>query len=132
MDTHKTLTFALMDAPYESARTALAFRLIDAALRRGFAVKVFCYEGAVGHAFARQAPHPNAVHGRNVTEEDHPNPKDWVTALMKLGPLEWINCGMCVDERGVAEAVAGVVRGSPVDLWKHASASINTLVIPTR
>ena len=46
--------------------------------------------------------------------------------------FQWINCGLCVDERGVGEAVAGVGRGSPVDFWKMAEAADNTLVIPTR
>jgi hypothetical protein len=31
----KTLTFALMDAPYESANLTTAFRILDAAARRG-------------------------------------------------------------------------------------------------
>ena len=48
------------------------------------------------------------------------------------GKLTWTNCGLCVDERGVGEAVAGVGRGSPVDFWKMAEAADNTLVIPTR
>ncbi|MBV8935030.1 MAG: DsrE family protein, partial [Alphaproteobacteria bacterium] len=47
MTERKTLTFALMDAPYESARTATALRLIDIAARRGYRVNVFAYEGAV-------------------------------------------------------------------------------------
>jgi tRNA 2-thiouridine synthesizing protein D len=77
----KSLTFAMMDAPYESARSTRALRLIDLALRRGYDVNVFAYEGAVGVAFAKQAPHANAVHGRDLAQEDHPNPKDWVAAL---------------------------------------------------
>jgi len=133
----KTLAFLLMDAPYESARTTTAFRLIDAAARRGHDVSVFCYEGAVALSFAKQAPHANAVHGRDVAQEDHPNPKDWIVALTAQaeksgGKLTWTNCGLCVDERGVGEAVAGVGRGSPVDFWKMAEAADNTLVIPTR
>ncbi|HEU5061390.1 MAG TPA: DsrE family protein [Kofleriaceae bacterium] len=133
----KTLTFVLMDAPYENARTTTAFRLIDAALRKGHDVKVFCYEGAVALAFARQAQHPNAVHGRDAAQEDHPNPKDWIVSLQQAAAaagskLEWMNCGLCVDERGVGEVVAGVTRGSPVDLWKWSEASDNTLVIATR
>jgi tRNA 2-thiouridine synthesizing protein D len=130
----KTLAFLLMDAPYESARTTTAFRLVDAALRRGHDVSVFCYEGAVALSFAKQAPHANAVHGRDVAQEDHPNPKDWVAALMAQadGRLGWINCGLCVDERGVGEVVPGVGRGSPVDFWKAVEAADNTLVIPTR
>jgi tRNA 2-thiouridine synthesizing protein D len=137
MDTPKAFAFLLMDAPYESARTTTAFRLIDAAVRRRHDVSVFCYEGAVGLAFARQAPHANAVHGRDLAQEDHPNPKDWVAALMTQAAavgasFAWVNCGLCVDERGVAETVPGVRRGSPVDFWKMAEAADNTLVIPTR
>ena len=133
----KKLSFVLMDAPYENARTTTAFRLIDAAVRRGHDVAVFCYEGAVGHTFAKQAPHANAVHGRDLAQEDHPNPKDWVAALMEAataagGPLSWVNCGLCVDERGVGEAIPGATRGSPVDQWKASEAADNTLVIPTR
>jgi tRNA 2-thiouridine synthesizing protein D len=48
------------------------------------------------------------------------------------GRLDWVNCGLCVDERGAEETVAGVRRGSPADFWKMAVASDNTLVIPTR
>jgi tRNA 2-thiouridine synthesizing protein D len=43
-----------------------------------------------------------------------------------------VNCGLCVDERGVAEAIADVRRGSPADFWKMVGESANTLVIPTR
>ncbi len=137
MPDRKKLAFLLMDAPYESARTTTAFRLIDAAVRRGLDLTVFCYEGAVALSFAKQAPHANAVHGRDVLQEDHPNPKDWIAALMAQaersgGSLAWVNCGLCVDERGVGEALPGVGRGSPVDFWKAAEAADNTLVIPTK
>lgn len=133
----KTLTFALMDPPYENARSTIALRLIDLALRRGFNVNVFAYEGAVYVPFARQAPHPNAMHGHDVVEEDHPLPKDWVDALLKLAgekgvKLDWVQCGMCVDERGAAESIAGLRRGSPADFVKFVEQSDNTLVIPTR
>ena len=131
------LNFLLMDAPYEQARTTTGFRMIDAALRKGHDVTVFCYEGAVALAFAKQVPHANAVHGRDVAQEDHPNPKDWVAALLDLAQekgskLTWIQCGLCVDERGVGEAVAGTVRGSPADFHKAVEAANNTIVIPTR
>jgi tRNA 2-thiouridine synthesizing protein D len=133
----KTLTFALMDAPYESSRTTTAFRLMDIAVKRGYDVNVFAYEGAVAIPFAQQKQHPNAVHGREADEENHPLPKDWVSALIRAaeaagGKLDWVNCGLCVDERGVAEAVDGVRRGTPGDLWNMASASDNTLIIGTR
>ena len=75
MTDKKTLTFTIMDAPYESARITTAFRLMDIAVRRGYDVNVFAYEGAVSAPFALQKPHANAVHGRAVEEENHPLPK---------------------------------------------------------
>jgi tRNA 2-thiouridine synthesizing protein D len=133
----KTVTFAIMDAPYETARSTTALRLIDLAVRRGWNVNVFAYEGAVAVPFAHQAPHPNAVHGRNVEEENHPNPKDWVAAIFaeaerRGATVDWVQCGLCVDERGVTESVPGTRRGSPGDFWGFVQASDNTLVIPTR
>jgi tRNA 2-thiouridine synthesizing protein D len=133
----RCLTFVLMDAPYESARTATALRLIDAALRRGLDVNVFAYEGAVGLPFARQAPHANAVHGHDVEQEDHPNPKEWVAALFRQAErngsrLDWVQCGLCVDERGASEWVPGPRRGSPADLVAFVERSANTLVVPTK
>jgi len=135
-ETHR-LTFCLMDGPFEQARTVTAFRLLDLAARRGHHLTVFAYEGAVALPFSKQAPHPNAVHGHEVEEEDHPLPKDWIAALSAAfeangGKLDWINCGLCVDERGVQDAVDGCRRGTPSDLWSSARASVNTLIIPTR
>jgi len=133
----KTLTFALMDAPYENGRTTTALRLIDAAVRRGYDVNVFAYEGAVSVASPSQKPHPNTVHGRDVAEENHPNPKDWVAAVIteaerRGAKVDWVQCGLCVDERGVTELLPGTRRGTPGDLWAFAEQSDNTLVIPTR
>ncbi|MFQ5789525.1 MAG: DsrE family protein [Acidobacteriota bacterium] len=137
MPDKKTLTFSIMDGPYEQARTVTVFRLLDIAARRGYDLKVFAYEGAVGLPFAKQAKHPNKVHGRDAEEEDHPRPKDWVASLMKTaeqngGKLDWINCGLCVDERGVNEAIEGCRRGTPGDLWNCATTSDNTLIVGTR
>jgi tRNA 2-thiouridine synthesizing protein D len=137
MADQKTLTFALIDAPFESARTTTALRLIDIAVRRGYAVNVFAYEGAVLLPFAKQQAHPNAVHGRSAEEENHFLPKEAIAALMREaekngGKIDWVNCGLCVDERGAGEAIDGIRRGSPADFWKMAEASHNTLVIGTR
>ncbi len=131
------LTFLIMDGPYENERTVTALRLVDSALKKGHDVTVFAYEGAVSLTFAKQAPHANAVHGRDLAQEDHPLPKDWAAALLKTAQdngrkLEWVNCGLCVDERGVGEAIPGAKRGSPGDFWKAAEASQNALVIATR
>ncbi|AFT71311.1 Iron-sulfur binding domain protein [Alloalcanivorax dieselolei B5] len=137
MSTSKTLTFAFMDPPFESERTVTFFRLLDAALGRGASVRIFAYEGAVALAFARQSPHGNAVHGRDAAEEDHPLTREWIRALQEkaaakeLG-FEWINCGLCVDERGVNDVIDGCGRGGPPDLWRYASDAFNTLTIGTR
>ncbi len=135
-DEKKTLTFALMDPPFESARTATGLRLVDAALARGWDVNVFAYEGAVALPFGPQAPHANAVHGRDVDEEDHPLPREWVSALLDRAKqsgatLDWVNCGLCVDERGVGESIDGVRRGGPPDFAAFLEACDNALVIPT-
>jgi tRNA 2-thiouridine synthesizing protein D len=133
----KTITIAIMDAPYESGRSTTALRLIDLAAKRGYDINVFAYEGAVLQPFSAQKAHPNAVHGRTVEEENHFIPKDAIAALMRAaesngGKIDWVNCGLCVDERGAADAIAGVRRGSPADFWQMAEASDNTLVIATR
>ena len=132
-----TLTFMLMDAPFENARTTTAMRLIDIAARRGYDINVFAYEGAVCLPFAAQKQHANAVHGHDVVQEDHPLPREWVEAAVQEaarngGRVDWVNCGLCVDERGAVDAVAGVRRGSPADFWKMATSSDNTLVIATK
>jgi tRNA 2-thiouridine synthesizing protein D len=133
----KTLTFAIMDAPYEDARSTTALRLMDICARRGYDINVFAYEGAVYVPFARQEAHPNAVHGHDAGEEDHPLPKEWVAAIIDEaakngGKVDWVNCGLCVDERGAGEWIEGVRRGTPGDFWQMAESSDNTLVIPTR
>jgi tRNA 2-thiouridine synthesizing protein D len=136
MEPAKTLTFALMDPPFEASRSTTAMRVIDAALRLGFNVNVFGYEGAVMIPFRHQQPHANAVHGRDAEAEDHPLPREWVAGLMRTASerglsFEWVNCGLCVDERGAGDAIDGVQRGTPADLWRLASSSHNTLVVGT-
>lgn len=132
--TEKALTLALMDPPYESANTTTAMRLIAAALQQGMRVNVFAYEGAVCLPLKDQTPHANPVKGTTVEEEDHPTTKKFVSALLEMGGdrLTWVNCGLCVDERGAMNAVEGVKRGSPADFLKMAEGSTNTLVIPTK
>jgi tRNA 2-thiouridine synthesizing protein D len=132
----RTLTLALMDPPYESANSTTALRLISAALAQGINVNVFAYEGAVCLPLKDQAPHANPVKGPTVEDEDHPTTKAFVSSLLAIGTeqprLTWVNCGLCVDERGAANVVEGVKRGSPADFFKMASESTNTLVIPTK
>jgi tRNA 2-thiouridine synthesizing protein D len=132
----RTLTFAIMDAPYEAAASTTALRLIAAALAKGVNVNVFAYEGAVSLTMKEQAPHANPVKGTSAEQEEHPTTKDLVAALVELGKaepkLQWVNCGLCVDERGAGNWIDGVKRGGPPDFLKMALESTTTLVIPTR
>ncbi len=133
----KTLTFVLMDPPYESDRTTTAMRLMHIAASRGYNINVFAYEGAVYLATKGQQPHANAVHGRDVDQENHPVMKDWVVSLIQTaeqngGRVDWVNCGLCVDERGAQDFVPSTRRGSPADLVTFAENSVNTLVIPVK
>ena len=134
--TEKKLTLALMDPPYESANSTTAFRIISAALQKGIRVNVFAYEGAVCLPLKNQAPHGNPVKGTTVEEEEHPTTRAFVSSLLEIGNadplLTWVNCGLCVDERGANDVVPGVRRGSPADFLKMAQESTNTLVIPTK
>ena len=119
----KTLTMAVMDAPYESANSTTAFRIIHAALKRGHNVNVFAYEGAVNLTMKSQQPHANPVKGTSAEEENHPTTKDWVAALFRFAEekgvrLNWINCGLCVDERGAADWIEGPRRGGPKDFFE--------------
>ena len=132
----KSLTLALMDPPFESANSTTALRIISAALKKGIRVNVFAYEGAVCLPLKDQTPHANPVKGTTVEEEDHPTTKKFVASLLEIGGgdplLTWVNCGLCVDERGAANSIEGVRRGGPADFLKMAEASTNTLVIPTK
>lgn len=105
-------------------------------MEKGIHVNVFAYEGAVCLASKDQAPHANPVKGTTVEEEEHPTTRAFVSSLLKMGEgnplLTWINCGLCVDERGASNAVEGVKRGSPADFLKMAQESTNTLVVPTK
>ena len=87
-------------------------------------------------AMKEQAPHANPVKGTSVEQEEHPTTKDLVGALLELGKSEprltWVNCGLCVDERGAGHSIDGVKRGGPADFFTMAVESTTTLVIPTR
>ncbi len=130
----KSLTIALMDPPYETETTTTAFRILEAALRKGHSVNVFAYEGAVNLTMAEQAPHANPVRGTSAEEEQHPTTKDWAAALFAAypGKVAWINCGHCVDERGAGNWIEGPVRGSPKEFAEWVTASDQTLVIPAK
>lgn len=133
----KTLTVCIMEPPYESANSTTSMRIIDAALHKGFNVNVLAYEGAVSLTVKDQKPHPNPVHGTSVEEEKHPTTRQLVAGLFELAKekgvkLDWINCGLCVDERGAGNWIEGPRRGGPADFLKWAQESDATLVVPTK
>ncbi len=133
----KTLTISIMEPPYESANSTTSLRIIDAALRKGINVNVFAYEGAVSLTIKDQKPHPNPVHGTSVEEEKHPTTKDFVAGLFELAKekgvkLDWLNCGLCVDERGAGNWIEGPRRGGPPEFHEWVQASDATIVIPTK
>ena len=132
-----TLTFMLMDPPFESGRSTTGLRLMQIAAERGYDINVLAYEGAVYLPFNGQAGHPNPVHGNDLDEESHPLPKQWIEIIGKTaeangGKLDWVNCGMCADERGAHDCVEGVRRGGPPALAEWLEKSTNTLIIATR
>jgi tRNA 2-thiouridine synthesizing protein D len=108
-----------MDPPYESANSTTALRIISAALKKGIHVNVFAYEGAVCLPLQDQAPHANPVKGTTIEQEEHPTTRAFVSSLLEIGSgsplLTWVNCGLCVDERGAHSVIDGVKRGSPAD-----------------
>src|SRR5258705_13776661 len=132
----RVLTLALMDPPYESANSTTGLRIISAALHKGIQVNVFAYEGAVCLPLKDQTHHANPVKGTSLQEEEHPTTKAFISSLLTIGRdkplLTWVNCGLCVDERGANNVVDGVKRGSPADFFRMAQESTNTLVIPTK
>ena len=56
----------------------------------------------------------------------------WVAGLLATGKVEWINCGLCVDERGAGDWIDGARRGGPGDLLTWSNESDNTLIMGTR
>ena len=98
---------------------------------------MFSREGAVNLTMSAQQPHANPVKGTTVEEEDHPTTKDWIASLFALAKekeatLDWVNCGLCVDERGAGDWIDGPRRGGPKDLLEASTASDATLIIPTK
>lgn len=127
----KTLTLLLMDPPYETENTTTALRIVDAVLKKGHRVRVFAYEGAVSLTMSQQKQHPNPVKNQDAAQADHPTTLRAIQSLFKKGNLEWIACGMCVDERGV-DFISEAKRGGPKDFLEWAQTSDNTLVIATQ
>ena len=132
----KTLTFALMDCALRVGKPDHRI-CIDAAARRGHDINVFAYREAPALAFAPRRRTPTRCTARTSPKKTIPRRKIrsqrcWQRAARNGGKVDWVNCGMCVDERGVNQFVPGTRRGSPADFHAFTEASDNTLVIPTK
>ena len=121
-----------MDSPYESGTTTTALRIADAAVRKGHNVNVFAYEGSTYLTMKEQKGHANPVKGTSVEEQKHPTTANFVAGLLATGKVDWINCGMCVDERGSGDWIDGPRRGGPADLLKWFDESDTTLIMGSR
>lgn len=134
MPKKKTLSLLIMDPPYESAKLITAFRIMHAAIVQGHNVNVFAFEGAVSITMKEQKAHANPVKNTSVEEEKHPTTKDWVSSLFAAAQkngcqFNWINCGLCVDERGAGNWIEGPQRGSPKQFLQWAMESDTTITI---
>lgn len=123
----KTLTFAFMDPPQGSARTAIAMRLIELAVKRGHDVNVFSYRGEPGQTAELHNGHAK---GPDCAEELS---RDWIASLMQKATtkgvrVDWV---ACTYEPEIDETLVGVRRGSHADFWDMAANSYNMLVVPT-
>jgi len=155
-------TYILIESrePFESRDTQFIVETATSLKKRGNAVVVFLLQNGV--LAARAKAHGShlpllakaGVHlladdfsmrergftaedlGDNIQEEEHPTTKNFVGSLLELGKdkplLTWVNCGLCVDERGAGNWIEGVKRGGPADFLQMTQESNNTLVIPTK
>lgn len=133
----KTFAFGFMDPPFESARTATFFRILSATIKKGYGIRVFAYEGAVGLSSSLQEAHGNVLHSRSASIEAHPLPGIWINYLRAAAQMqgvqfEWVNCDLCADERGLRDTVGAVVRGTPADFVSMLFETENALTIGTR
>ena len=93
---------------------------------------MFAYEGAVNLTMADQKAHPNPVKGTSAEEQQHPTTANFIAGLFKTELVDWINCGLCVDERGSGNWIEGAHRGAPANFLEWSAESNNTLVMGTK
>ncbi len=118
------LTFAIMDAPFENSRTVTMFRIDRGSARTQDTTSMSSPTRARSRSPSRgrrrmQTPCTGATLRRRTIRCRACGSRRCSRSRAKQGrKLDWVNCGLCVDERGVAEAIEGVRRGSPADFWK--------------
>lgn len=123
----KPLTFAFMDPPHGSARTAITMRLIELAVKRGHDVNVFSYRGDPS-----QTADLHNGHAKTADKTEQLS-RDWIASLMQKATakgvrVDWV---ACTYEPEPEDSPIGVRRGSHADFWDMAANSYNMLVVPT-
>ena len=134
MTSGKTLMVAIMDIPYEAADSSTALRIIHAALKEGHNVRVFAYGGAINLTTKTQQSPANPVQETSVEEEQQTAAKDRAASLFQLAKqqgvkLDWVNCGLCVDDKEAEDGPEGLRLVGPRDLVDASLASDATMVI---
>jgi tRNA 2-thiouridine synthesizing protein D len=138
MTSGKTIMVTIMDIPYESADSTTALHIIHAALKEGHNVRVFAMEGAANLTNTHQPP-VNSIKETSVEEERQTATKDRAASLFQLAKqqgvkLDWVNCGLCVDDREAGDSPEGLRPVGPKDLVDASLGSDATMVIlvPTK
>jgi tRNA 2-thiouridine synthesizing protein D len=139
MTSGKTIMVAIMDIPYESADSTTALHIIHAALKEGHNVRVFAMEGGVYTTAKTPQSHANSLKETSVEEERQAATKDRAASLFQLAKqhgvkLDWVSCGLSVDDREAGDWPEGLPAVGPKDLVDASLASDATMVIlvPTK
>ncbi|MFQ5761504.1 MAG: DsrE/DsrF/TusD sulfur relay family protein [Candidatus Bathyarchaeia archaeon] len=86
----KTLTIMLMTSPYMFENTKTAMKITEAALAKGYRVKLFAMADAVHNFTTGQKP------------QGVPNPEEGFKKLIDKGLIVEL-CGTCLHFRGISE-----------------------------
>jgi len=122
-------------SPRDNLCCTAALRLIDLAVRRGFNVNVFTYEGKVSRPSAQRSSDAGSASAADRVRQNDVNPRDLIAAMFESAErgtqVRWVNCGLSVDDRRTARLVPRSDSCRSFDLWGLMRESGNTLVLPT-
>jgi len=125
---------AIMDIPYESADSTTALHIIHAALKNGHNVRVFAMEGTANLTAKAPQPPANSVKETSMEEERQTATEDRAASLFQLAKqqgveLDWVDCGLRIDDREERDWPDGLRGIKPKDLVDASLGSDATVVI---